>query len=180
MTLKSNADQGGTTLVSILQFDDRMNWVTTDTNPRFLNRWHRHDFNPRGSTAMNDAILNAINHLKTKRETENTGYLVCVISDGEENSSRNPAHVVSQEIRRLQNTEKWTFTFLLANQDIHDVAERLGVYAGNMQAFVATHAGVGAASVSNSVGLQSYFSARADGKTNTSSFFNPMTADFNG
>jgi len=170
--LRRDADLGGETEVTLVQFDDRIDIVLDGQPAKELVNWTDNDFQPRGMTAMYDAIWTAITNLKSKHETEDTGFLVCVISDGHENSSREITQpALSAEIKRLQDSGKWTFTYMLANQDIHQAAATFGANINNVSSWTATSAGAGVAYTSNSIGAASYLNARSAGSKSVSNFY---------
>ena len=177
-TLKENAEKGGTTEVTLIQFDDKIETVFDDVNANKLKSWKHDDFQPRGYTAMYDGIWQAIAHLKTKDETEDTGFLVCVISDGKENASKEVNQLdLSNEIKRLQDTGKWTFTYMLANQDIHKVSEALNVPISNMASYTADSAGATLAYAVNNSSTSDYLSARSSGLRSVKAFYSAEQKD---
>jgi Mg-chelatase subunit ChlD len=170
--LRRDGDKGGDTEVTLIQFDDKIDTVFDGLTPGELVDWNMADFQPRGWTAMYDGIWSAINTLKAKEETDDTGFLVCVISDGEENRSTEiTQQLLSDEIKRLQDTGKWTFTYMLANVDIHKVSVALNVPISNIATYTSNAVGSSAAytvSAGSSVG---YLNSRGAGATSTSTFF---------
>lgn len=171
--IRRDADGGGNTEVSLIQFDDKIDTVFDEMSPDKLVDWTMTDFQPRGSTAMYDGIWAALNLLKTKNETEDTGFLVCVISDGEENASKEITHAtLLAEIERLQETGKWTFTYMLANQDIKKAAVTFSSPVSNISSFTSTAAGGTVAYAVNASSVGSYLSTvRGTGGTSTSTFY---------
>jgi Mg-chelatase subunit ChlD len=83
---------------------------------------------PRGSTALNDAIARTI---ATVHGTDAEQVIVVIVSDGEENASkefRGPsgAAKIAQMIRRRQ-AEGWRFVFLGLDQDAFAAAAGYGI-----------------------------------------------------
>ena len=138
--------------------------------------WTDQDFRPRGSTALYDAVWSAIMQLKERTQDEkNVANLICVISDGYENASKEISQaVLSKEIKALEKTGQWTFAFMLANQDIHRVGADLGVSIGNMASFTSTNAGMAQASMINASSMRTYLSTRGatTGSYGVSTFYN--------
>ena len=92
------------------------------------------DYTPEGMTAMNDAIGKAVNLKFSKSKSEN---VVCmVITDGEENSSRefNRLHIKSL-IHRAETDKKWKFIFVGA-KDIFGEGVKSGFMPTRCAAFV--------------------------------------------
>lgn len=171
--LKENAEFGGDTLVSLIQFDDQIDVVFDNLNPTKIKDFKMSDFSPRGMTSLFDGIWNAINLLKGKEETEDTAFLVCTISDGGENNSKEVTQpTLSAEIEKLQNTGKWTFTYLLANQDIAAAAATFNSPINNITTWNSTSAGAGAAYACNASNVGTYLSGtRSKGLTATADFY---------
>lgn len=169
---RRDGDNGGDTRISLIQFDDYIETVFDGLSTAELVDWESKDFQPRGSTAMYDGVWAAINNLKTKEETDDTGYLVCVISDGYENASKEiTQQTLSDEIKRLQDTGKWTFTYMLANQDIHQVSAAMGVPVSNFMSFNASAAGAGVSYTATANSANAYFGSRAMGESSVKTFY---------
>lgn len=169
--LRRDADIAGEMEAILIQFDDKIETVFNG-KPSELKNWEIKDFQPRGGTAMYDAVWAAINALKSKVETDDTGFLVCVISDGGENASKEITQLtLSQEIKRLQDSGKWTFTYMLANQDIHQVSRALNVDVSNMASFQANAMSSSFAYTANSAAMGNYLTARSVGEKSVRSFY---------
>lgn len=173
--LRRDGNLGGTTEVTLVQFDDQIDIVFDGLNSDELQNWDMADFQPRGYTAMYDGIMRAINVLKTKERTDDTAFLVCVISDGAENASKETSQVgLAFEIDALQKLGNWTFTYLLANNDIAQVSRNLNVPIANVAAFNSTGSyGAGAMAYTvNASNVSSYLSSRDAGLRSTITFYN--------
>jgi Mg-chelatase subunit ChlD len=179
--LKVFRDQGdlaGKTEISLIQFDDVTEPIFLDKGPTELKEWAYNEFRPRGSTAMYDGIWNAINHLKTKEETDDTGFLVCVISDGGENASKEVTQqILSTEIKRLQDSGKWTFTYMMANQDIHTVANTFNASPSNIATYTASSLGSSTAYTVNASNTSTYLNSRSVGTTSVNAFYSNADKD---
>ena len=102
------------------------------------------DYNPDGMTAMYDGVGRLFNQLKQSVEdTDQTLYLVVVVSDGEENSSKEyDSGKISQMVKERLATKRWSINYIGANQDLTMVKENLGVLGGsNTLSFVSTQSG---------------------------------------
>jgi len=107
----------------------------------------REDWQPRGTTALHDAIDKSINDLKTlfaKLGNEKPDkVLICVVTDGYENSSREmTGDVVKKLIGECESKDGWAFVYLAANQDAFAVGSSMGFSAGNTFNYAATMDGV--------------------------------------
>lgn len=115
---------------TLVQFDTQYEFVHRGVSiqdvPRFT-------LEPRGMTALLDAVGRAINEtgerLSKIPEAERPGLIVFVIvTDGQENSSSEfTLSQVKQMIQRQQNEYSWQFQFLGANQDAFAEASALGI-----------------------------------------------------
>lgn len=118
--------QEGKTLTEAVKFDDK-NYI------------------PRGMTALLDAIGRTINNLiERKKQGDVDGAIIAILTDGEENSSREFSQ--SQIKNLIETCEKeygWTFVYLAANQDAIAVAKDYGML--NAVNFAATGAGIASA-----------------------------------
>lgn len=115
---------------SLLQFDDTIDWVVVDAPIKGVPEYKLH---PRGWTALLDAIGHAIEstgaRLAKMDESQRPGLVtVVIVTDGEENSSREYNHSAIREmIRHQQDVYGWQFTFLGANQDAFRVSREIGI-----------------------------------------------------
>ncbi len=116
----------------------------------------RKDYEPRGSTALLDALGKSIQDtLKTQKfalaHDRAEKVLFVVITDGYENSSR---YFNAEEIKHLVEKQQfiydWEFIFLGANIDAISTAADLGFHKRNVSDFVPDGAGV--QTVFNSIG----------------------------
>lgn len=175
-SVRMNNDLGGETDVSIVAFDSEVDTILVGMPADMTAEVTAEEIFPRGTTALYDAISTAIELITDKKETKDTGYLVTVISDGYENASTTTTQKeLSAQIKALEATGKWTFTFMLANQDIHVFADSLGVSAGNMASWKSTPAGTQDAFIRMSVANVGYLSARNVGATQTLDTYSPQS-----
>jgi hypothetical protein len=109
------------------------------------------DFNPRGNTALLDAIGRTIlatgERYAKLPEGERPGkVLIVIITDGQENSSEefdNPK--INALISKQRDEFAWDFLFLGANQDAFATSAQWGVAAGKTMTYAANDAGTAAA-----------------------------------
>lgn len=84
------------------------------------------DYEPNGCTALYDAIGTMVTRMQEVK-THNDQALVTIITDGYENSShRWNAATVKALVTELRQMG-WTFTYIGANQDAVEEAEKIGV-----------------------------------------------------
>jgi hypothetical protein len=76
------------------------------------------------------------------RRIHEASVLVCIISDGQENSSTDYTYAsVAERIQRLSDTERWTFTYLGSNQDLSAVSDSLSISMANTSSYAASREG---------------------------------------
>lgn len=174
-TIKANSQEVDTK-VSLFTFatkaDAPLIW---NQSPTTLNALTEDTYVPDGMTAMYDSVGMAVNLLSGLPEAEqkDTSFLVVIISDGAENNSKQfTSEKIASLVKTLQGTERWTFTYLGANQDLTKVQQTLGIHAGNTMQFTASAAGMNQASVANSAGTERYMAARAGGQSCITNFYN--------
>lgn len=129
---------------------------------------------PDGMTAMYDSVGMAVNLLAGLPEAndKDTSFLVVIVSDGAENNSANfNSQRIATLVKHFQGTDRWTFTYLGANQDLTQVQRDLGIHAGNTQVFAANDMGMVRASASNAAGIGGYFAAVNSGATSVKNFY---------
>jgi hypothetical protein len=167
---------GGETDVTIVLFDTAVETLIENVPHDMLPEITEEQYEPRGLTALYDAVNHAIDQIVDPNETDDTAYLVTTISDGEENSSRTVnQQMISNRIKDLEATGKWTFNFMLANQDIHKFVQDMGVRGGNVTAFTSTAAGVVSGSYALTGSYSTYLSARHSGYTTVGNTFDPAS-----
>jgi hypothetical protein len=120
------------------------------------------DFHPRGGTALLDALGRAIvetgERLAAMPEDARPGKIAFVVlTDGQENSSREYTRERVFEMIRRQNEEySWQFLFLGANQDAISAASSIGIPAAAAMTYAGTGQGTARAMNSASSALRSY------------------------
>ena len=91
----------------------------------------KENYQPDGMTALYDAVVNTIEKV-AKHDDEKTANLVVIMTDGEENSSREHNQACVRDlVSKLEKRGNWTFVFLGANQDSWATTASLGLAAGN-------------------------------------------------
>ena len=95
---------------------------------------------PDGSTSLYDAIGLSVQKLEQQQAAfgrgHDTSVVVIVLTDGYENSSRNFRLAdIKRMIGRLEETGKWTFSFIGATLDAVEVATQMDIKVQNSFAF---------------------------------------------
>lgn len=106
----------------------------------------------------------------------NVSFLVMVITDGQENSSRKYTDAtISSLIKNLQATDRWTFVFQVPRGGRREVKEHFGVPDGNIVEWEQTERGFSEVGATRSLGLSTYYESRRKGITGSATFFSDLS-----
>lgn len=147
--------------VSLVVFDTEIDTIMENKPISEVKDFTGDEFPPRGGTALHDAIGVGISNLKTQLAKKDTNSsistaLVVVMTDGEENSSKeHNSESIKKVINELEKGGAWTFSYMGANQDAILAASRYGISAGNSINYSSTMAGAAAASATLTRGIMS-------------------------
>lgn len=148
--------------VSLVVFDTEIDTIMENRPISEVKDFDGSEFPPRGGTALHDAMGVGISNLKaylTKKDKDSKDIstaLVVVMTDGEENSSReHNSESIKKTIQELEKTGAWTFSYMGANQDAVLAASRYGIRAGNSITYASTARGATVAYDTLSRGLMS-------------------------
>jgi hypothetical protein len=109
---------------------------------------------------------------------ENTSFLVMVITDGVDNASmKYTADTLMARIKKLQETDRWTFVFRVPNdRRSKNHLIRLGIPDGNIYEWQAGDAtSLSTATVVTSSAVDSYYKARSAGERSSKNFYSVDT-----
>lgn len=129
---------------TLAQFDTSHNIVYNFVN---LKEVKPYSLIPRGGTALLDAIGTQINTLGAKLdslsdEEKPEKVIFIIVTDGEENSSTEfTRDQILKMITHQEETYKWEFVFMAANQDAIQAGASLGVKFDKSMTFVASGIG---------------------------------------
>lgn len=163
------------TSVSLVVFDHNVKTQFFNQPLKKLKPLTLKTYQPSGSTAMYDAVGITIDRAEKEIKDitkKDVAILFIIISDGQENSSKEYNRAdIAERIQRLQETKRWTFAYLGANQDLSKVIEDLNLYEGNVQAFVADSQGVRAATAMSVNSTSRYMKSRSLGETQSKNYY---------
>lgn len=179
---KDDSDEAYLTLI---QFDTFYETVYSNKPIADVPKLDRNSYQVRGMTALYDAVGRAITELPRMGQSGLTRYLVVVMTDGDENSSREfSGKEVKALIEEKEATGDWTFVFLGAGVEKW-VGHELGIrdantfsYARTAPAHAQTYTGMATATsaLRSSAGGQSLnFVADMDSPTTTSNSSGSVT-----
>jgi uncharacterized protein YegL len=145
ITIQKNAPGDGH--IKVVQFDENEGKFTYDT---ILDK-HLSEatlitpdqFQPRGMTPLFDAMGRTINELGDElrhmsEDERPSRILVCVVTDGENNASKEyRATQIKEMVGHQREKYNWQFTYVGANQDAFLVGDSIGIVADSCMAFTA-------------------------------------------
>lgn len=150
--LKEQKEAPGEALITFTQFDDKYEVVYCGMQVKAAANLTRETFVPRGGTALYDAIGRTLNDQGARIAREKWAELVvvCIITDGGENSSREYTSARVKEMTAHAEKNGWKFVFLAANQDAFAAAGNIGISSQYVGSYVANAAGTSRAYASTS------------------------------
>lgn len=137
----------GEASISLVQFDDQYEVVYLDKDINSADKLTQETFQPRGMTALYDAIGRTINsvgqRLADLDENERPDKIVFVIlTDGFENASQEfSAAKINKMIKHQSEKYSWEFLFIGANQDAVLSAKAIGISANAALTYAANAEG---------------------------------------
>ncbi len=146
--LKDQKNDELKSVVSFLQFDDEYETVYSGKNIDEVQYINIASFQPRGLTALLDAIGKTIDATKKrikklpkKEGPENV--LIAIITDGMENASKQYSRSeIFRKIRKREEKDGWKFVFIAANQDAIYEASKFGIREERALRFSADEGGM--------------------------------------
>ena len=134
--IKKNREIPGECKISLVFFDDKYEMPFNGINIQdamFSSPMTLADYSPRGSTALLDAVGKTINDVgrrlkSTPEDQRPSKVMVCIVTDGEENSSREyNGATIKDMITHQTDKYQWDFTYLGANQDAFTTGQAMGI-----------------------------------------------------
>lgn len=138
---------GGECRVTTVLFDDTYELLHDRIDLQAVRPMMERDYETGGSTALLDAVGRTIHKIGTAQRRTTEEYradhvLFVIITDGEENASREySAQKIKDMIERQKTKYGWEFVFLGANIDAVETAERYGISADRAADYVADKVG---------------------------------------
>jgi uncharacterized protein YegL len=123
-------------LCSLTTFDNQIETIVESSPISEIHPIEVGQYSPRGMTALLDAIGKNIHDTTEKYnqliESDEMSVVFVIITDGYENASRFFSyHDIAKKIADLENTNKWTFTFIGADFDAIHTSKMLNIKAEN-------------------------------------------------
>lgn len=117
-------------LISMVSFNDLNNKILHFVDPiNKLNVINDSTYNPESMTPLFDAMDFSISKLKQYLEAkENYSVLVTILTDGEENASKEyTSFAIKNLVEELKN-QNWTFTYIGTDHDVEKMAARMNIH----------------------------------------------------
>jgi uncharacterized protein YegL len=144
--LKKQKELPDKATITVVLFDDKYNLLYDNVDIKLAKELTSSVWYPGGMTALYDAIGKTINKEKANfaklGDEKPSKVLVCVVTDGEENSSK---EYNLEDIKKLIGEcekEDWNFLYLAANQDAFSVGGSFGISHNNTYNYTANSKGV--------------------------------------
>ena len=123
----------GDCMATVVRFDHEVEVVHHGVNLSDIKDATEATFQPRGRTALHDAIGETISMVQSKLSTmasKPSRVMVLVLTDGEENaSSKHSSAEIMKAIGHCEKKLNWTFVFVGANQDAIATGTKIGFSA---------------------------------------------------
>jgi uncharacterized protein YegL len=130
--LNAHKDSQHRAIMTVIQFDDKYEIKYNGISPKDILEYDNSTFLPRGSTALYDAIGKTITDIDQRRSRDNTSpgkTIISILTDGEENSSREYRLEQIHQIIENKRNLGWEFIFVSAGLDKF-TSERIGASFG--------------------------------------------------
>lgn len=162
---------------SLTLFNHKISPSWDRINPEKLRELTFADYAPGGRTALFDAIGMTINHLQQsigeEIEMNEASVVVVIVTDGYENASTDFSHKqVASLIQELEETGKWTFSYIGATLDAVEIAQNLNIRKSNAIMFDTLQSGKMFNRINNS--LNSYLTNKNYGKIKNDFLEDPL------
>jgi hypothetical protein len=132
--------------ITVALFDDRYDLLYDNVKIKKATKLNKDIWRPRGSTALYDAIGKTVNtekqNLDKLGDEKPAKVLVCIVTDGQENASREYGNEQIKKLIKECEEDNWNFMYLGANQDAFSVGSSFGTSHGNAYTYNASTAGV--------------------------------------
>jgi hypothetical protein len=158
--IKEQKKDGLPTNLSFIQFDDQYEKNYTEKDIHLAKELNAETFEPRGMTALLDAIGTTIR--STKKRIKNSKQksdkvIIAIITDGYENAStKYTREKIFKMIRKREEKDNWKVVFLAANQDAIEEGAKFGINQNRAMTYHADNEGISNAFISFSNKLSNF------------------------
>jgi hypothetical protein len=127
--------------MGLTTFNDKVNHLYYRQDPKEMVLLSYENYRPSGGTALLDAVGETISEIERQISTNliATTVIIVILTDGYENASKMYNLVnIRNMISKLEETGKWTFSFIGATLDAVDVAASMAIKSQNSFSFEKT------------------------------------------
>jgi hypothetical protein len=127
--------------MGLTTFNENVKHLYFQQNPKEMVLLTHENYRPSGGTALLDAVGESITEIERQVNTSliPTTVIVVILTDGYENASKKYNLVnIRNMISKLEETGKWTFSFIGATLDAVDVASSMAIKSQNSFSFEKT------------------------------------------
>jgi uncharacterized protein YegL len=123
--------------VSLTTFNGNIDHLFRDAPVNFLPVITSMNYQPQGSTSLLDAIGLSVNKINEAHQdaiqNNEASVVVVILTDGYENSSKYYTyHQIAAMIRHLEETKKWSFSYIGADIDAFHTSQMLSIKQENV------------------------------------------------
>lgn len=158
-------------IISLVSFNDLDNKVLHFVEPVIkLDSINDSTYNPASMTPLYDAMGFSISKLKQYLEgKENYSVLVTVLTDGEENASKEYTSSVIKNLVEDLKQQNWTFTYIGTDHDVEAMASKLSI--NNTMSFDKNEHDIKRMFIKESKAIAKFSLNIRNGETNTNDFY---------
>jgi len=128
-----------------------------------------------GGTPLRDAVVESIQHIE-KHSSKNDANMLIVLTDGQENCSKNTTEDCKNAILTALATDKWTFAFCVP-PGATDTAANFGIPKGCITEWEQSKKGYSEVAKNVTRGIQATYACYANDSFSNRSFFIPQVED---
>ena len=127
-------------IVSVTYFEDEVMDIVKFAPIEEIQLLSRENYRPGGMTALLDGIGKSIEAIRRKYDQEIredlASVVIVILTDGGENASKfYTRNLIAETIKELDETGKWTFSFLGADLDAVSASDNLNIRRENIISF---------------------------------------------
>ena len=161
-------------LISMVSFNDLNNNILHFVDPvNKLDAINDSTYNPASMTPLYDAMGFSISKLKQYLEgKENYSVLVTVLTDGEENSSKEYTGTAIKNLVNELKQQNWTFTYIGADHDVEGMASKMDIR--NTMSFDKNDSDIKRMFARESKSRVKYSLSIRNGETDTNDFYSKL------
>lgn len=180
-TIIENVAATGETYITFIDFNTSVTIRCTQTEPQSAPVLTVQNYETVGGTALHDAIGVAIETALSLKNIEgrDTGVLISILTDGEENSSGYVSgKVLGECVNLLENSGKFTFALMGPKAQLETMAQVLNVKSGNISGFDPVSLGSKVQGMADMTGAtMAYSSARSMNLTASNNLYEKSKLD---